>query len=70
MIRLSINYKREQVIRRLQERIRQNQSILMLGSGSGLSAVSGERGGADLIAVYSTAVLRMRGLPSMIFTLP
>jgi predicted TIM-barrel enzyme len=70
VIRLSINYKREQVIRRLQERIRQNQSILMLGSGSGLSAVSGERGGADLIAVYSTAVLRMRGLPSMIFTLP
>lgn len=42
----------------------------MLGCGCGMSAVSGEKGEADLIAVYSTAILRMRGLPSMIFTLP
>lgn len=42
----------------------------MMGCGNGVSALSGERGGADLLAVYSTAILRMRGLPSMIFTLP
>ncbi len=67
---MSIAYTREQVITRLKKRIERNQSIFMLGCGCGISAISGENGGADLIAVYSTAILRMRGLPSMIFTLP
>lgn len=67
---MSIPYTREQVIERLQQRLQNNRSIFMIGCGCGMSAVSGEKGGADLIAIYSTAILRMRGLPSMIFTLP
>lgn len=67
---MSVGYDREQVLSRLRQRIENNHSIFMIGCGNGLSAVSGEKGGADIIAVYSTAILRMRGLPSMIFTLP
>jgi len=42
----------------------------MFGAGIGLTAKSAELGGADLIAVYSTAIYRMRGLPTLMAFLP
>lgn len=42
----------------------------MFGAGIGLTAKSAELGGADLIAVYSTAIYRMRGLPSLMAFMP
>jgi predicted TIM-barrel enzyme len=44
--------------------------VLLFGAGTGLTARSAELGGADIIAVYSTAVYRMRGLPSLLAFLP
>ena len=35
--------------------------LLMFGAGIGLTAKCAEIGGADLIAVYSTAIYRMMG---------
>jgi predicted TIM-barrel enzyme len=44
--------------------------VLLFGAGTGLTARSAEIGGADIIAVYSTAIYRMRGLPSLLAFLP
>lgn len=63
-------YRKSELISRLQKRADEGYSLIMSGCGSGLSALSAEEAEVDLIAVYSTAVLRMRGLPSLIFTLP
>jgi len=63
-------YSREQIMERLNGQINSGQSLLMFGAGTGLSAKSAEKGGADLIGVYSTAIYRMRGLPSILAWLP
>jgi predicted TIM-barrel enzyme len=44
--------------------------ILVAGVGSGLSAAGAVAGGADLLAVYNTAVYRQRNLPSILAFLP
>lgn len=63
-------YSREQVLKRLHGQINSGQPLLMFGAGSGLTAKCAEKGGADLIGVYSTAIYRMRGLPSLMAWLP
>lgn len=44
--------------------------IVAVGVGSGLTAAGAVAGGADLLACYSTAVYRCRGLPSALAFLP
>ena len=44
--------------------------IVAAGVGSGLTAAGAALGGAHLIAAYSTAVYRCRGLPSVLSFLP
>jgi len=44
--------------------------LLVAGVGSGLTAKGAAAGGADLLAVYSTAVYRIRGLPTALAFLP
>ena len=50
--------------------IAQSRPVIMAGVGSGLTAAGAARGGAHLIAAYSTAVYRCRGLPSVLSFLP
>ncbi len=63
-------YSRKEVVERLRDQIKKCRPVLMFGAGIGLTARSAELGGADIIAVYSTAVYRMRGLPSILAFLP
>ncbi len=63
-------YRRDEILARLRNQIEKQRSILLFGAGSGLTARSAEIGGADIIAVYSTAIYRMRGLPSLLAFLP
>lgn len=44
--------------------------IIMAGVGSGLTAKGAVLGGADLLAVYNTAVYRIKGLPTALAFLP
>jgi len=67
---MAIYYERADLAERLRKRTDSGQSLLMMGCGSGLSAISAEQGGADLISVYATAVLRMEGIPTVVSLLP
>jgi predicted TIM-barrel enzyme len=44
--------------------------VILAGVGSGLTAKAAVRGGADLLAVYNTAVYRIKGLPTALAFLP
>lgn len=44
--------------------------VIMAGIGSGLTAKGAVGGGADLLAVYNTAVYRIQGLPTALAFLP
>ena len=65
-----MQYTRQEVLDRLSKQIQQGNSILMFGAGTGLTAKCAEKGGADLIGIYSTAVFRMHGQPSILAWLP
>jgi predicted TIM-barrel enzyme len=65
-----MRYDRKQVLERMKKQISMGKAILLFGAGTGLTARSAELGGADIIAVYSTAIYRMRGLPSLLAFLP
>ena len=65
-----MQYTRQEVLDRLNKQIQQGNSILMFGAGTGLTAKCAEKGGADLIGIYSTAVFRMHGQPSILAWLP
>ena len=61
---------RQEVLSRLRAQVAAGHPLLMFGAGTGLTAKCAEKGGADLIGVYSTAIFRMRGLPSILAWLP
>ena len=63
-------FHRKDVMERLQEEIQAGNPLLMFGAGTGLTARCAELGGADLIAVYSTAHYRMIAQPSLLAWLP
>ena len=63
-------YSRQEVLHRLRSEVKAGNPILMFGAGIGLTAKSAELGGADIIAVYSTAIYRMRGLPTLMAFMP
>ena len=46
------------------------RAIVAAGVGSGLTARGAAAGGADLLAVYNTAVYRVKGLPTALAFLP
>ncbi len=58
------------IIASLRDIVAQARPIVMAGVGSGLTAAGAANGGAHLIAAYSTAVYRCRGLPSVLSFLP
>ncbi len=63
-------YTRQQVLERLRRQLDGGKPLLMFGAGIGLTAKCAELGGADLIAVYSTAIYRMKGQPTLMAFLP
>jgi predicted TIM-barrel enzyme len=67
---MSERISRVEALRRLRGQVDAGKPILLFGAGTGITARSAELGGADIIAVYSTAIYRMRGLPSLLAFLP
>lgn len=63
-------FSRKQVLERLHDQIHKGKAILMFGAGIGLTARCAEKGGADLIGIYTTAHYRMMGQPSLLAWLP
>jgi predicted TIM-barrel enzyme len=63
-------YSRLEVLDRLHSQLKAGKPLLMFGAGIGLTARCAELGGADLIAVYSTAIYRMKGQPTLLAFLP
>lgn len=63
-------YTRKQVRERLIRQVDDGKPLLMFGAGIGLTAKCAELGGADLIAVYSTAIYRMKGQHTLMAFLP
>ena len=59
-----------EVLERLYRQIEAKKPLLMFGAGIGLTAKCAELGGADLIAVYSTAIYRMMGQHTLMAFLP
>ena len=64
------SFTRQQVLEKMHAQINVGRPLIMFGAGIGLTAKCAEKGGADLIGVYSTAIYRMRGLPSIMAWLP
>lgn len=62
------------MIEKLMSRIHANQQkgvpVIVAGVGSGLTARGASKGGADLLAVYNTAVYRVLGIPTALAFLP
>ncbi|NLM88883.1 MAG: phosphoenolpyruvate hydrolase family protein, partial [Syntrophomonadaceae bacterium] len=67
---MAIQYKRREILTRLRDQVKQNSALLMFGAGTGLTAKCADLGGADLVAVYSTAKFRMMGLPTLLAWMP
>ena len=63
-------FTRQQVRDRLLQQVDTGKPVLMFGAGIGLTAKCAELGGADLIAVYSTAIYRMKGQHTLMAFLP
>ena len=64
------NYTRAEVLDRFRRQIDANRPLLLFGAGIGLTARCAELGGADLIAVYSTAIYKMMGQHTLMAFLP
>jgi len=58
------------LLERMVEGRRQKRPIICAGVGSGVTAKGAVEGGADLLAVYNTAVYRIMGLPTALAFLP
>jgi predicted TIM-barrel enzyme len=67
---MAVQYLRNEVVERLQAQSQAGQPLLMFGAGTGLTAKCADLGGADLVAVYSTAKYRMMGLPTLLAWMP
>ncbi|MCP4382462.1 MAG: phosphoenolpyruvate hydrolase family protein [Hyphomicrobiales bacterium] len=60
----------EDILAAFRDTINGGRPLIMAGVGSGLTAGGAVKGGADLLATYSTAVYRCRGMPSLLSFLP
>ena len=55
---------------RLRAAVANGSPLIVAGVGSGLTARGAASGGADMLAVYNTAVYRVRGVPTSLAFLP
>ena len=58
-------YTRTEVLERLHDTLGRNEPIIVGGAGTGISAKFIEKGGADLIIIYSSGRFRMAGAGSI-----
>jgi predicted TIM-barrel enzyme len=58
------------ILERMADGRRQRRPMICAGVGSGVTAKGAVEGGADLLAVYNTAVYRIMGLPTALAFLP
>lgn len=63
-------FDKEMFLHRLKSNIQKGVPIIGTGVGCGLTANACEKGGADLIALYHTAMYRIAGLPTILSFLP
>lgn len=62
--------KLRDLLERMADGRRQRRPLICAGVGSGVTAKGAVEGGADLLAVYNTAVYRIMGLPTALAFLP
>lgn len=60
-----MQFNRAQILSRLKGEIGSGRSIVVAGTGTGISAKSAEAGGADLIVIYNSGRYRMAGHSSV-----
>ncbi len=60
----------EEFLRQIRKSWAEGNPVIVAGVGSGLTAKGAAAGGADLLAVYSTAVYRILGVPTALAFLP
>ncbi len=58
-------YNRQQVLKRLKDKLASGRIIVAAGAGTGISAKFEEEGGADLLLVFNSGRYRMHGLGSL-----
>src|SRR5258706_5910919 len=58
---MKIDNSRQAILKRFREKIARGEPIIGGGAGTGLSAVSEEAGGIDLLIVYNSGRYRMAG---------
>lgn len=58
-------FSREEILKRLREKVAKGEPIVGCGAGTGISAKMAERGGADLIIIYNSGRYRMGGRGSL-----
>lgn len=63
-------FTREEILRRLKEKVAKGEPIVGCGAGTGISAKMAERGGADIIIIYNSGRYRMGGRGSLAGLLP
>lgn len=61
---------RNETLDRLRRQIAQNKPIIGAGAGTGISAMSAEKGGVDLIIIYNSGRFRMNGRGSLAGLMP
>lgn len=61
---------KELYLRKIEERIKNKEAIVVAGVGSGATAKAASSGGADVLATYNTAVYRIQGIPTAMAFLP
>ena len=68
--KMAKKYSRQEILSRLRGQLAAGKPLLMFGAGIGLTARCAEAGGADIVAVYSTSIYRIRGQPTLLSVLP
>ena len=63
-------FSREDILRRLNQQVREGKAIVGAGAGTGISAKSAEAGGVDLIIIYNSGRYRMAGRGSLAGLMP
>lgn len=64
------NQSREEIVAGFNEKVANNEVLLGVGAGTGITAKSSEAGGADLLIIYNSGRFRMAGRGSLSGLMP
>ncbi|WP_054952946.1 phosphoenolpyruvate hydrolase family protein [Flaviflexus massiliensis] len=64
------NQTREEIVAGFNEKVANNEVLLGVGAGTGITAKSSEAGGADLLIIYNSGRFRMAGRGSLSGLMP